>query len=360
MMETLQVELGTRSYRIAVVSHELGLGEFARMCAPRSTAAMIVADENTDPIAEVVAVSLKAAGFVTNTVIVQAGEATKSLEWAGELYDELAELKADRKMLVVAVGGGVIGDLAGFAAATYNRGLPLFMVLTTMLSMVDSSVGGKVGINHPQGKNLIGSFHQPTGVFINTAFLDSLPEREYRSGLAEVVKYGVILDAEFFGYLEANVEAILARDPVVVRHIVQRSCRLKADVVEKDEREETGLRAVLNYGHTFAHAFETVSGYGTWLHGEAVSAGMVYASTLAEALGRVDAGFTERQRKLLQAFRLPTNRVETWPTDDLIAAMYRDKKAEAGKLRFVLPTRMGQVELVEVVDENLLWQVLAH
>jgi 3-dehydroquinate synthase len=359
-METLRVELGTRSYRIGVVSHELGLGSFAKVCAPRSTAALVVADENTDTIAVKVEASLKAAGFRTNTVIVQAGEATKSLEWAGELYDELAELKADRQMLVVAVGGGVIGDLAGFAAATYNRGLPLFMVPTTLLSMVDSSVGGKVGINHPQGKNLIGSFHQPAGVFINTAFLDSLPEREYRSGLAEVVKYGVILDAEFFGYLEKNTEAILARDPPTVREIVQRSCRLKADVVEKDEREETGLRAVLNYGHTFAHAYETVSGYGTWLHGEAVAAGMVSASKLAEALDRVDSAFTERQVQLLKCFQLPTAPLRVWPADELIAAMYRDKKTEAGKLRFVLPTRMGHVELVDGISETLVRNILAN
>jgi len=267
-------------------------------------------------------------------------------------------LRADRQMLIVAVGGGVIGDLAGFAAATYNRGLPLFMVPTTLLSMVDSSVGGKVGINHPRGKNLIGAFHQPSGVFINTAFLDSLPDREYRSGLAEVVKYGVILDAEFFEYLEANIEPILAREPSVVRHIVQRSCRLKANVVEKDEREETGLRAVLNYGHTFAHAFEAVGGYGAWLHGEAVAAGMVYASTLAELLGRVDAAFTERQRELLQAFQLPTGIPEEWPAEELIAAMYRDKKTEAGKLRFILPTRMGHVELVDGVNEPLVRRVL--
>jgi len=359
-METLRVELGTRSYRIAVVSHELGLGEFARICAPRSTATLIVADENTDAIAVKVEVALKSSGFRTNTVIVQAGEGTKSLEWAGELYDELAELKADRQMLVVAVGGGVIGDLAGFAAATYNRGLPLFMVPTTLLSMVDSSVGGKVGINHPQGKNLIGSFHQPAGVFINTAFLDSLPEREYRSGLAEVVKYGVILDAGLFAYLETNAEAILARDPITVRHIVLRSCRLKADVVEKDEREETGLRAVLNYGHTFAHAYEAVGGYGAWLHGEAVAAGMVSASKLAEAFGRVDAEFTERQIALLKRFQLPTAPLRVWPTDDLIAAMYRDKKTEAGKLRFILPTRMGHVELVDGVSETLVRQVLSN
>ena len=305
-METIGVELGPRSYRVGVVSHELGLGAFARICAPRSAAALVVADENTDAIAGKVEASLKASGFRTNTVIVQAGEATKSLEWAGELYDELAELNADRRMLVVPVGGGVVGDLAGFAAATYNRGLPLFMVPTTLLAMVDSSVGGKVGINHPRGKNLIGAFHQPVGVFANTGFLDSLPDREFRSGLAEVVKYGVALDAGFFNHVEANAHAILARDPALLRSVVLQSCRLKADVVERDEREETGLRAVLNYGHTFAHAYEAVAGYGTWLHGEAVAAGMVSASRLAEALGRVDAEFTERQRALLAKFHLPT------------------------------------------------------
>src|SRR5207302_4191247 len=182
---------------------------------------------------------------------------TKSFTFAAALYDRLAELPADRNTLVVAVGGGVIGDLAGFAAATYNRGLPLLMVPTSLLAMVDSSVGGKVGVNHPRGKNLIGAFHQPAGVWIDTSFLETLPEREYRSGLAEVVKYGVILDAEFFAWLEAHADALLQREPAAVRHVVARSCRLKADVVERDEREETGLRAALNYGHTFAHAFET-------------------------------------------------------------------------------------------------------
>src|SRR5262249_25363312 len=214
----------------------------------------------------------------THSVALPVGEATKSLTAASQLYDVLADLHADRKTLIVPVGGGVIGDLAGFVAATFNRGLPLLMVPTTLLAMVDSSVGGKVGVNHPRAKNLIGAFHQPAGVWIDTAALATLPEREYKSGLAGVVKYGVILDAEFFAWQEANAEAVLARDAEAVRHVVARSCRLKADVVEKDEREETGLRAVLNYGHTFAHAFETVGGYGSWLHGEAVSAGMLCAS----------------------------------------------------------------------------------
>jgi 3-dehydroquinate synthase len=245
----------------------------------------------------------------------------------------------------------VVGDLAGFAAATYNRGLPLVMVPTTLLAMVDSAVGGKTGVNHPKGKNLIGAFHQPSGVWLDTAFLDTLPEREYTSGLAEVVKYGVILDAEFFEYCEANATAIRSRSPDAVRHIVTRSCRLKADVVEQDEREETGLRAVLNYGHTFAHAFETVGGYGGWLHGEAVAAGMVCASRLAERKGLIGSDLTERQVSLLKAFDLPIAPKREWPIDEQIAVMRRDKKAAAGQLRFILPVRLGEVKLFDDVSE---------
>src|SRR5205814_2695256 len=204
--------------------------------------------------------SLTAAGFAASTAVLPPGEEQKALATASRLYDQLAEAQADRKTLVVAVGGGVVGDLAGFAAATFNRGLPLLMVPTTLLAMVDSSVGGKVGVNHPRGKNLIGAFHQPAGVWIDTSMLLSLPEREYRSGLAEVVKYGVILDAEFLAFLEANVAGLNERAPDVLEYVVARCCRLKADVVQQDEREETGLRAVLNYGHTFAHALEATTG----------------------------------------------------------------------------------------------------
>jgi 3-dehydroquinate synthase len=273
------------------------------------------------------------------------------------LYDRLVEEQADRRTLVVAVGGGVIGDLVGFVAATYNRGLPLLMVPTTLLAMVDSSVGGKVGVNHPRGKNLIGAFHQPVGVWVDTAVLDTLPDREYRSGLAEVVKYGVIQDADLFAWLEGHVDAVLRREPEAVRHVVARSCRLKADVVERDEREETGLRAVLNYGHTFAHAFETVGGYGAWLHGEAVAAGMVCASLLAERRGLIGRETTERQRRLLQAFGLPTA-PRRWATEELLAVMRTDKKAVGGRLRFVLPRRLGEVALFDDVPEDDVRQVL--
>jgi 3-dehydroquinate synthase len=259
----------------------------------------------------------------------------------------------------VAVGGGVVGDLAGFVAATYNRGLPLLMVPTTLLAMVDSSVGGKVGVNLPQGKNLVGAFHQPAGVWIDTSLLDTLPDREYRSGLAEVVKYGVIRDAEFFEWLEKNAPAVLAREPAAVAHVVARSCRLKADVVEQDEREETGLRMVLNYGHTFAHAFESVGGYGTWLHGEAVAAGMVCASRLAERRGLISAEMTERQSALLARFQLPTARKPEWDVDRLIEAMRRDKKNVGGRMRFVLPTRLGDVAPFDEVPEAQVREVVA-
>jgi len=230
-------------------------------------------------------------------------------------------------------------------------------VPTTLLAMVDSSVGGKVAVNHPRGKNLIGAFHQPAGVWIDTSFLATLPEREYRSGLAEVVKYGVILDPELFAYLERHADELLAKQPEAVRHVVARSCELKAGVVEKDERETTGLRAILNYGHTFAHAFEAVGGYGGWLHGEAVAAGMVCASRLAERRGLVPPGLTARQTALLRAFDLPVA-PECWGTDALLATMRSDKKAVAGRMRFILPTRLGHVALFDDVPEDDVRRIL--
>jgi 3-dehydroquinate synthase len=358
-METVRVNLGPRSYDIVVTHGEPGgVGAFVRRATPQAASTLIVTDERVVPHAEAVAASLRSTGFRTAVTALPAGEETKSQFWLGRVYDDLASIPADRRTPVVAVGGGVVGDLAGFAAATYNRGLPLVMVPTTLLAMVDSSVGGKTGINHPAGKNLIGAFHQPSGVWIDTRFLDTLPKREYVSGLAEVVKYGVILDAAFFDYVERNVSGLLDRDPAVVRTVVSRCCRLKADVVEKDEREETGLRAVLNYGHTFAHAFETVGGYGTWLHGEAVAAGMVCASRLAERMGLVPPEVTARQVNLLQTLDLPIAPLPSWPVDALIAVMRRDKKTAAGKLRFVLPTRIGEVRLVDDVPENQVREVL--
>jgi 3-dehydroquinate synthase len=347
---TVRVQLGERSYDIVITSDDAaGLGPFARMRTTGSRA-FVVTDEHVRRHADAAAASLRAAGFEVGSAVLPAGEAQKSLRTASDLYDRLVDERADRRTLIVAVGGGVIGDLAGFVAATFNRGLPLLMVPTTLLAMVDSSVGGKVGVNHPKAKNLIGAFHQPVGVWIDTATLATLPVREYQSGLAEVVKYGVILDADFFAYVEAHADALLRRDPEAVRHVVARCCRLKADVVERDEREVTGLRMVLNYGHTFAHAFETAAGYGTWLHGEAVAAGMVCASRLAERRGLIPAEMTERQVRLLARFGLPTAHGR-WPTEDLIATMRSDKKSLAGRLRFILPRRLGEVALFDEVPE---------
>ncbi len=356
-MHTIRVHLSERSYDIHIVTNDIaGIGPFVRERSS-SSLAFVITDENVKPHAETVAKALAAPGFRTLIHTLPPGEKQKSVASLSHLYDALAESKADRQTLVVAVGGGVIGDLAGFAAATFNRGLPLLMVPTTLLAMVDSSVGGKVGINHPKAKNLIGAFHQPAGVWIDTAFLSTLPDREYRSGLAEVVKYGVSLDADFFVWLENHVAALLNREPAALRHVVARSCELKASIVEQDERELTGLRAVLNYGHTFAHAFETVGGYGAWLHGEAVAAGMVCAAQLAERRGLLDSDITERQTRLLAAFGLPTKPL-AWPVADLLAVMRNDKKALAGQLRFVLPTRLGAAQLVDGVSEDEVRAVL--
>jgi 3-dehydroquinate synthase len=355
--QAVRVNLGVRGYDLAVTTGDLaGLGPFARQ-RTGGTTGLLVTDEHVRPHAEIATAALAASGFQIATAVLPPGETQKCLATAAQLYDRLVEIQADRRTLIIAVGGGVVGDLAGFVAATYACGLPLLMVPTTLLAMVDSSVGGKVGVNHPRGKNLIGAFHQPAGVWIDTALLATLPDREYRSGLAEVVKYGVILDAGLFAYLEAEADAILRREPEAVRHLVTRCCRLKADIVERDEREETGLRAVLNYGHTFAHAFETVAGYGAWLHGEAVAAGMVCAGRLAQRRGLIPAEIADRQRRLLDRFGLPTAS-QPWPVDALLAVMRQDKKALAGRLRFILPRRLGEVALYDDIPEAEVRQVL--
>jgi 3-dehydroquinate synthase len=356
----LRIQLGDRSYDIVTTSDELGgLGPFARE-RTRGRFAHVVSDINVAVYAERAATALRAAEFRTAQTVLPAGEPQKSLAAAGKLYDALLAGGADRNTLMVAVGGGVIGDLTGFVAATYARGLPLLMVPTTLLAMVDSSIGGKVAVNHPRAKNLIGAFHQPIGVWIDTATLATLPEREYRSGLAEVVKYGVILDAEFFAFLEANAAAVLRRDSDVVLEMVRRSCRLKADVVEKDEYEVTGLRVVLNYGHTFAHPIETAAAYGTWLHGEAVAAGMICAARLAGHRGFADAESAERQERLLHRFGLPPTEI-SWPeAREVLPLMRNDKKTLAGRLRFVLPRRIGEVALFDDVPEEEVLRVLTE
>ncbi|HUY32994.1 MAG TPA: 3-dehydroquinate synthase [Pirellulales bacterium] len=356
---TVPVSLGDRSYTI-----EIGTGNLAGTARwfsdrRRATHAIVVTDLHVQqPWAMSVAERLGADGVTVDLVVVEPGETTKSVETADELWGKFLDLGADRKTVVVAVGGGVIGDLAGFVAATYARGLGLLQIPTTLLAQVDSSVGGKVGVNLPHAKNMVGAFWQPLGVLIDTAVLETLPPREYRSGLAEVVKYGVILDAEFFAYLEAHVAGLVERQADVLRHVIARCCELKAQVVRRDEREETGLRAVLNYGHTFCHAFETLTGYEKFLHGEAVAMGMLCASRLAERLGRVDAAFTLRQQDLLERLGLSVEPPAGLDPAAVLVAMGRDKKVEHGKLRFVLPTRMGQVELVGDVDSEWVVEAL--
>jgi 3-dehydroquinate synthase len=356
---SVYVPLGERGYAIEIGSGNLSQVGPLLVGLRRVSHAIIITDEHVEePHAAEVAASLIEQKLDVDLVVIEAGELSKTVETASELWQKVLDLGADRHTVIVAVGGGVIGDLAGFVAAGYARGVPLMQVPTTLLAQVDSSVGGKVGVNLPGAKNMVGAFWQPVGVLIDTDVLGTLPDREYRSGLAEVVKYGVILDADFFEYLEHHVAELNARDSATLASVVARSCQLKAWVVAQDEREETGLRAVLNYGHTFCHAFEALTGYGRLLHGEGVAIGMLCASRLAERLGRIDASLTERQRRLLESLGLPVTLPCSLDPDAVLRSMSHDKKSEHGHLRFVLPTRLGHVELVCDVPPSAVEQAL--
>jgi 3-dehydroquinate synthase len=357
--ETVCVHLAERSYDIQIGTGNLdGAGRFLSQRG-RVTHAVVVTDQNVEkPHAVVVAESLAGAGIEVDLVVVEPGEPAKSIEVAAALWEKLLQLGADRKSVVVAVGGGVVGDLAGFVAATYARGIRFVQVPTTLLAQVDSSVGGKVAINLPEAKNMVGAFLQPLGVLIDTATLKTLDRRQYVSGLGEVVKHGAALDADLFDYLEVHAAELTARDPAVLRHVVAWNCRLKARVVEQDEREETGRRAVLNYGHTFAHALEALCGYGELLHGEAIAIGILCASRLAERLGRVDARLTGRQCRLLSALGLPT-RLPPLDREQVLRTMMHDKKVQHGRLRFVLLSRIGHAELVADVNPDDVRAALA-
>ncbi len=388
---SLFVDLGPRSYEIPIVTDQLAQcaktffswwlvrdGMSSSFCPLRppfgsvgisekpqvgKPFALIITDSNVaGSHAATVCQSLIADGWRCEVETLPAGETSKSLDVVAKIYDRLIALNADRRTIIIGAGGGVVGDAAGFVAATYMRGLPFIQVPTTLLAAVDSSVGGKTGVNHPKAKNMIGAFYQPIGVYIDTSTLATLPDREFRSGLAEVVKYGVILDADFFAYLEQNVQAINSRQPAVLRQIITESCRIKANVVEQDEFEMRGLRASLNYGHTFGHAFEALAGYGELLHGEAVAIGMIYASRLAERRGLVDSMVTSRQRALLTALHLPTalpSRISL-SAKDIIERMRLDKKSVSGSLRFILPTRLGSVSVFADVPESDLNAVLEN
>lgn len=349
----IEVSLGDRSYPIEVGTGVLGSigGRIGERLGDVSHVMVIVDEAVADRWGNVVESSLGRVGIRHDRFVVPSGETSKSMQQLANVWRAMLEAGADRRSVVIAVGGGVAGDLAGFAAASFARGIRLVQVPTTLLAMVDSSVGGKTGINLPNAKNMVGAFWQPSCVAIDTETLSTLPDREFLSGMAEVIKYGVIDDAEFFAWLEQNAGKLVAREPDPLREAIRRSCESKARVVGEDERETIGRRAILNYGHTFAHALEATTGYGTLLHGEAVAIGMQMAARLAIGLRLCDEELLDRQTALLRGVGLPI----VYPNaaaDGMLPVMSRDKKVEHGKLRFILPTEIGSVRLVGDVDDS--------
>ena len=357
MSSTVHVALGERSYDIVIGSGLLGrLPELLRPLKLGRRCAILTDAVVAPRYAGAVRDALNAAGWSASLHTVPAGEGSKALTVAGELYEALAEARLDRRSFVLALGGGVVGDLAGFIAATFLRGVDFVQAPTTLLAMVDSSVGGKVAINLPQGKNLVGAFYQPRIVIADTATLASLPEREFRAGVAEVIKYGVIHDAALFNELEQQLPALMARDAAVLARVIARCCEIKADVVSKDERE-SGLREILNFGHTVGHAIEAVTEYGRYLHGEALAIGMVAAARLSQKHGGLAAADTARIETLLRRAGFDLNPSDT-PFEPLLDAMRSDKKARDGRLRFVLARRIGEVFSNDTVSESDIKEVL--
>jgi len=347
---TLQVELGERSYSIVIGSGLLG-GSFDLSGHLGGSDCLIVSNETIAPL-YLETLKKNLADKNIQSISLADGEAFKTMASVESVIDALVRSHANRDTTVIALGGGVVGDIAGFAAASYMRGVGFIQVPTTLLAQVDSSVGGKTGVNHPQGKNLIGAFHQPRLVLIDTDTLASLPDRELKAGLAEVIKHGVIFDAKFFAWLEANIDALLARDADALMHAIQRSCEIKAAVVSEDETEK-GKRALLNFGHTFAHAIENCLGYGEWLHGEAVAAGMVMAAELSE----IDQADRDRISALIASVGLPVAPPDI-DADKLMTAMEMDKKVQAKQLRFVLLKSIGDARVSKDFSEARLNEVL--
>jgi 3-dehydroquinate synthase len=351
-METITVGLGERSYPISIGEGALAeLPAVLKRMDARGTAA-VVTDSNVAPLyGRQVEALAQQAGLNCALCVFPAGEDQKRLGHVESLCGQFLEAGMDRSSVVIALGGGVAGDMAGFAAASFMRGVRFVQIATTIVAQVDSSVGGKTGVNHPLGKNTIGAFHQPSAVLIDLALLNTLPNREVRAGLAEAIKHGVIADADLFGYMETHAEAILKKDLVALHVPVKRSCEIKAHVVAEDEFEH-GLRAILNYGHTFGHGIEAVTEYQVYLHGEAVALGMQAAGALALDLGMVDETFVARQQACLEAYGLPT----TWsdlPVDETLEAMKHDKKVRAGTMKFIVADRLGHVvQRTDVSEES--------
>ncbi len=359
-MHIVKVRLGDRSYDIEIGSSLDRVGERLLELGLGKKMALITNPAVKKLYGQRLVDGLKRAGFIVMSIEIPDGEQYKNLDWANSIYTALLINSFDRKSALVALGGGVIGDLTGFAAATFMRGVPFIQVPTTLLAMVDSSVGGKTGVNHPMGKNMIGAFYQPKKVLMDLDVLRTLPKEELLSGMAEVIKYGVIRDSSFFEYLGTNQEKILSLDPDALGYVISRSCEIKADVVSADEREG-GLRAILNFGHTVGHAIETAENY-TMRHGYAVAIGMVYASRLASKTGLCDQSVPDRVEKLIQSYGLPTDlsALSRKPSPaELMATMQIDKKAEGGKVKFVLPKKIGEVAITKEWDEQQLRELLA-
>jgi 3-dehydroquinate synthase len=326
---------------------------------PKAAAAVIVSNDLVGPMyGQRLRERLLAVYGRVDVVELPDGEQHKDWASLNHVFDHLLAQALDRKTVLFALGGGVIGDMTGFAAATYMRGVPFVQVPTTLLAQVDSSVGGKTAINHPLGKNMLGAFYQPERVIADLDTLDSLPDRELRAGLAEVIKYGPIADADFLGWIEGNCDALLARDKAALAYAVRRSCEIKADVVGQDEKEQ-GLRAILNFGHTIGHAIESGLGYGEWLHGEAVACGMVLAADLSQRMGLMPAGFTTRLRMLIERAGLPVVPPKLG-AERYLQLMRVDKKAEAGAIRFVLIESLGRAGLHAVPDALIAETLTAH
>lgn len=355
-MHTLQVSLGERSYPIHIAS---GLLDRADLLAPhvKAAQAVVVTNETVAPLyLQRLKNTLEKAGVSVIPVILPDGERFKTWETLNLIFDALLGAHCERSTPLIALGGGVIGDMGGFAAACYQRGMPFIQVPTTLLSLVDSSVGGKTAINHPLGKNMIGAFYQPRLVLADIATLDTLPERELRAGLAEVIKYGLIRDPAFLVWLETNLERLLARDKESLIYAVHRSCANKAEVVAADERE-SGERALLNLGHTFGHAIETGMGYGAWLHGEAVAAGTMIASELSRLLGWLTADDVERVRRIFSRAGLPVV-APRLGVARYLELMRHDKKVQDGRLRLVLLRSVGQAVLSDVAREDQIGEAI--
>jgi 3-dehydroquinate synthase len=354
--QEVRTDLGDRAYSIRIAS---GLMEESASWGdvPRSSQALIVSNTTVAPLyGERLRRTIASLHRKVHLVALPDGEEHKTWASLNLIFDALLQNTCDRKTVLYALGGGVVGDMTGFAAACYMRGVPFVQVPTTLLAQVDSSVGGKTAINHPLGKNMIGAFYQPRLVVCDLDTLKTLPPREFAAGLAEVIKYGPIADMEFFGWLEANIDGLLARRADLLAHAVKRSCEIKASVVGADERE-AGLRAILNFGHTFGHAIEAGLGYGEWLHGEAVGCGMVMALQLSRRLGLIDAEFAQRVTNLIRRAGLPTA-APALGGSRLLELMHVDKKAEAGEINFVLIDRPGHA-IVRCAPESVVHDVIA-